>query len=117
MSWTPMASPLLIAPVPTGPDVTYRTNHPTRQLELHRRYAPGGPIRRRGRCTARKGYRGYPMVIAIVREVPGSWKRCLATAFPLAARLATATAPRIPGVTLGLARFQQTPRPPWRRTW
>jgi len=34
MSWTPIASPLLIAPVPTGPDVTYRTNQPTRQLEL-----------------------------------------------------------------------------------
>jgi hypothetical protein len=44
------------------------------------------------------------MVIAIVREVPGSGKRCLATAFLVAARLATATAPRIPGVTLGLAR-------------
>ena len=32
----------------------------------------GGPIRRRGRCKARKEYRGYPMVIAIVRDVPGS---------------------------------------------
>ena len=28
MSWTPIASPLLIVPLPTGPDVTYRTNQP-----------------------------------------------------------------------------------------
>ena len=34
MGWTPMASPLLIKPVPTGPEVTYRTNQPTTQLEL-----------------------------------------------------------------------------------
>ena len=34
MSWTPTASPLLRFPLPTGPDVTYRTNQPARQLEL-----------------------------------------------------------------------------------
>ena len=34
ISWTPIASPLLIWPVPTGPEVTHRTNQPTRQLEL-----------------------------------------------------------------------------------
>ena len=34
MSWTPIASPLLIEPLPTGPDVTYRTNQPAMQLEL-----------------------------------------------------------------------------------
>ena len=34
MSWTPTASPLLRLPLPTGPDVTYRTNQPAMQLEL-----------------------------------------------------------------------------------